>query len=152
MIDLLLNKIMHIDEIEIIEEDENDGTIYIKGIQPKTPISNVLEKIKTNGDIEVFDIKSNKVEDYTKYATSKMILRITKGEKFKEYTLVVRGDVNSDGNANFADILVMNRHRLYKVQLVGAYFRAGNVQEDKVVDFVDMLKVNKYRLEKISVL
>ena len=142
-------------EIEMDEEftlEEDGDIIYLKDIQPKTMISTVLEKIKTNGEIGVFNVESEKVEDYTQYATSNMILRITKGEKTKDYVLVVRGDVNSDGDANFTDMLIMNKHRLEKQLLSGAYLKAGEVDGKSGVNFSDMLRINKFRLEKITVL
>ena len=142
-------------EVEIDEElvvEEDGDLIYIKEIQPKTMISTVLEKIRTNGEIQVYDKEQNREEDFTKYATSDMKVRIVKGEKQIEYILVVRGDTNGDGDANFSDMLKINKHRLEKVLLEGAYLRAGNVNTDEVANFRDMLKINKYRLGKLEIL
>ena len=142
-------------EVEIDEElvvEEDGDLIYIKEIQPKTMISTVLEKIRTNGEIQVYDKEQNREEDFTKYATSDMKVRIVKGEKQIEYILVVRGDTNGDGDANFSDMLKINKHRLEKVLLEGAYLRAGNVNTDEVANFSDMLKINKYRLGKLEIL
>ena len=143
---------IELDEDLEIEKDEENDIIYIKGIQPKTMISTVLEKIRTNGEIQVYGKEQNKEEDYTKYATSSMKLRIIKGEKQAEYVLVVRGDCNGDGDANFSDMLKINKHRLEKVLLEGAYLRAGNVNTDEAVNFSDMLRINKFRLNKIEIL
>ena len=140
--------VVDIDDDLVIENDKD--LIYIKEIQPKTMISTVLGKIRTNGEIQVYDKEQNREEDYTKYATSDMKLRIVKGEKQIEYILVVRGDTNGDGDANFSDMLKINKHRLEKVLLEGAYLRAGNVNTDEVANFSDMLKINKYRLGKIE--
>ena len=144
------------EEIEIDVGDleiEQDGLIaYITKIQPKTSITELLEKITTNGDIEIYDKNNNKVTDYTQYATSKMKLIITKGENTKEFILVVRGDVNGDGDSNFNDMLQMNKHRLQKKLLEGAYLKAGEVDGQEGVTFRDMLKINKYRLNKINIL
>ena len=70
--------------------------------------------------------------------------------KLYEYTIIVKGDCNGDGVADFKDILLINKHRLNKSKLTGAYLEAGDINLDKKVDFKDILQVNKYRLGKIS--
>ena len=79
-------------------------------------------------------------------------LIITKGAEKREFVLVVKGDINGDGDANFNDILQVNKHRLNKVRLTGAHEFAGNVNKDDVVDFKDILQINKFRLKKIDTL
>ena len=64
------------------------------------------------------------------------------------YSLVVTGDVNGDGQANIADILAMNRHRLNKAQLTNVYLQAGDANNDGKVDIKDILQINKTRLGK----
>ena len=130
-----------------------DGDItYLEGIQPNTPVQEILDGIRTNGEFKVYYRNGNIVADYNSYSATEMKLVITKGSYRQEYILVVRGDVNSDGEANFADILLINRHRLNKVLLKGGFLRAGNVNSDFVVNFNDMLKINKFRLGKIQAL
>ena len=47
-------------------------------------------------------------------------------------------------------MLSINKHRLGKSKLKGAYLKAGDVTGDEKADFKDMLKINKFRLGKIT--
>ena len=62
----------------------------------------------------------------------------------------MKGDVNGDNEINFRDILLINEHRLGKIQLTGIYLETAEVTEDGNIDFRDILKINKYRLGKID--
>ena len=63
---------------------------------------------------------------------------------------VVKGDVNGDKSIDFMDMLLINRHRLGKIQLDGSYLTAADVNEDGDINFVYMLRLNQYRLGKID--
>ena len=88
-------------------------------------------------------------EPYTLITTGMKIV-VTKGEEREEFVLVVKGDTNGDSKADFKDILQINRHRLGKQALTGAFLKAGDVNGDSKADFKDILKVNKFRLGKIT--
>ena len=77
---------------------------------------------------------------------------ITKGVETKEYVIVIKGDVDGNGEVNFDDILQVNKHRLKKVLLKGAFEIAANVNNDNAIDFDDILQINKFRLKKITTL
>ena len=66
------------------------------------------------------------------------------------FTIVVLGDANGDGKADFKDILLINKHRLNKSNLEEEYLLAGDVNEDGEADFKDILQINKFRLGKIN--
>jgi hypothetical protein len=66
------------------------------------------------------------------------------------YTLIVLGDVNGDGDANTADIMAINMHRLNKSKLSDIYELAGDVNGDNKVDIQDIMLINMYRLGKSS--
>lgn len=76
--------------------------------------------------------------------------------KAKEYAVnndipyLFIGDTNKDDSIDFMDILAINKHRLGKAQLTGAYLEAADVNGDNKVDFMDILQINKYRLGKID--
>ena len=70
------------------------------------------------------------------------------GEENKTFEIVVKGDVNGDGNANLADIFIMNVHRLGKESLIGIYEKAGDIDKNKEVNLKDIFALNIYRLKK----
>ena len=79
-----------------------------------------------------------------------MKLELKSGDKTKTFTLIVKGDVNSDGKADMLDITTINQYRLNKASLEEIYLKAGDVTEDTKVDLYDILKINMYRLHKIN--
>lgn len=134
----------------ILSEDRYIDTIaldeiYINNIQPNTRLDD-FEKEFSN-DIVFTVNEGERTLIGTDIVKTGQILTV--GNELS-YTLVVKGDVNGDGRADIQDLLVINKHRLNKNQLTGAYLKAGDVNKDGSVDIKDILQVNKYRLGKIS--
>ena len=130
---------------------ETEGkTEYVVNIQPNTTIKTFKQNIQTNGTIEIYDASNKKVTNDNNKAGTNMKVKITKGDETREFILVVRGDVNGNGVADFSDMLKINKNRLNKSKLEGAYLRAGDIDENGKADFSDMLKINKFRLGKIK--
>ena len=131
---------------------ENLNITYVTGIQPKTSVDKISELIETNGEIIVrINDDENSILNAGYLATGYKLI-ITKGAEKREFVLVVKGDVNGDGDANFNDILQVNKHRLNKLKLTGAFSFAGDVNKDNTLDFKDILQINKFRLKKIDTL
>ncbi len=120
---------------------------YISKIQPKTSLSKFLQDVKLNtSDVKVLN-GNTEIESSDFICTGFTMLlngRVS-------YTLIVSGDVNGDGQANFYDILDVNKHRLNKIVLHDVFARAGDVNYDEKLDFADILLINKFRLGKIAV-
>ena len=66
------------------------------------------------------------------------------------FVLIVKGDTNGDGKTDLKDILLINKHRLKKVNLENEYLLASDATDDQKVDLKDILKINKFRLGKIN--
>ena len=136
-------------DLKTLTEEQEEEITYIEGISPKTTVKELKEKITTNGTIEIIN-GDKEIEVEENEIRTGYVIRITKGEEKKEYVVVVKGDTNGDGKADFTDILKINKHRLGKQVLEGAYLKAGDVTKDGKADFTDILKINKFRLGKIQ--
>ena len=73
----------------------------------------------------------------------------------KEYTIIVMGDTNGDGDANILDIFAINKHirrnnTNSEDNLIGAFLIAGDIDGDGDADFLDLLKINKFTRGLIS--
>ena len=75
-----------------------------------------------------------------------MKIELKSENETKIFTLIVRGDTNGDGNADFKDILQINKHRLNVAKLQDALLMAGDLNNDQNADFKDILQINKFRL------
>ena len=64
-------------------------------------------------------------------------------------TVILKGDVDGNNKVDFKDILLVNKHRLGKVNLTGNKLLAADMTGDGKIDFFDILQINKCRLNKI---
>ena len=65
----------------------------------------------------------------------------------KEYTIVKKGDLNGDGNADIIDMALIKRYLLQKMILDGEYKEAGKLKQDSGdIDIIDMALMKRYLL------
>ena len=79
-----------------------------------------------------------------------MKLKLKNGDKTQELTLIIKGDVNGDGQSDINDILKINQERLNKKTFESANNLAADITNDKTIDLKDIIKINMFRLNKIS--
>ena len=145
-------KVNWIVEPELPEDYQFESENYtiekrtISRITPKTTISEFKKNIKTNQELVFTDKDGNTLAEDSILATG---MRVRVGGKVL-YSIVITGDVNNDGKADFQDILQINKHRLGKGQLGAISLIAGDVNSDGKADFKDILQINKYRLGKVD--
>ncbi len=130
--------------LDITSEEYKIQEDCISKVQPQTTFSNFMQNIKTNQNAVITDKNGNEIREDTIIVTG-MTLKIG---STSQYTIIVKGDATGDGNANFEDILQINKHRLGKATLEQFNLVAGDVNEDGNADFEDILQINKYRLRK----
>ena len=138
------------EKLEVVTEytvTEANDINYIEKINTKTDINNFKDNIVTNGNVRILSEGQEVTEG--NIATG-MTVEVSLNDEKVTYIAVVIGDCDGDGEADFSDILAINKHRLNKAQMEGEYLKAGDVTNDNVVDFSDILQINKYRLGKIN--
>ncbi len=74
-----------------------------------------------------------------------MMLKLTSNGE-NNYTLVIYGDNNGDGEIDIIDLLKVQKNILGVSKLDEAYLKASDVNKDGLVDIVDLLKVQKHIL------
>lgn len=129
-------------ETHDLEEVKKDGKIYIKSINPGETVESLTEKIDTNGQIEIFKGTEKITNENTKLSTG-MTLKIFLNDEQIEYTIVVTGDLNGDGEMGDIDVLRLARYRAgLDNNLTGAYLQASNIfKDDNYADDIDLLKM-----------
>lgn len=73
-----------------------------------------------------------------------MIMQVVSGGITRNYTIVVKGDVNGDGNIGSNDALLVRRHVIGLVSLGTAYQMAGDVDANNALSSLDALKIRRY--------
>ena len=132
------------------EEKKDILVTYLVNVQPNQTRTDVKANIVTNGAAIISKSVGNETNDDNTIVVTGDKLVISNDKETREYTIVVKGDVDGNGQANFSDMLKINKHRLNKVLLEKAFLEAGDIDGGGKVDFSDMLKINKYRLKKVS--
>ena len=125
---------------ERLEVDQQN--LVIREILPNTTEEELRKILRCEMEFEIIDKKGVKISSTSVIGTGYKI----KIEKDKIYTLIVKGDTNSDGKANIRDILEINKHRLKIVELSEECLLAANVNKDEYVNIRDIFKINKFRL------
>jgi len=119
----------------------------ITGVMPSTNQDVFINKFNvTNGSVKVLNAKgeefSGALGTGCKLATYDL-----KGELVKEYSIIVYGDVNGDGEIALLDLLKIKKHILGSSELEGVYATAANVnKKEDGITILDYLKVKKHIL------
>ena len=124
------------------EVAEENGEVYIEDINPGTKIQEFIDNIETNGTMKFYKGNSEITDVNSKVQTG-MIMKITLGEQETSCKLVVKGDLNGDGEMGDIDLLKLVRYQAgLDTSLNGAYLKAANVYEDGIcADNKDLLKM-----------
>ena len=136
-----------IDSDHQVEIDHENLTI--SAIQPRTTVANFRRLIKTNATMVVQTAAGGTVGESTYVATGmKAVFNST-----KTYTLIVKGDVDADGDAGQYDMANINAHRLGLRRITDQIlFQAGDIYKDDTLDQWDMANINAFRVGQRTVI
>ena len=129
-------------ELNGLENIQKEGNKYLESINPSTTVKEIKEKVQTNGTIEIYKGTEKVTNENTKLGTG-MKLKISLNEEQIEYTIVVTGDINGDGEMGDIDVLRLARYKAgLDKNLNGAYLEATNIHKDNnYADDIDLLKM-----------
>lgn len=137
-----------IDSDHQVEVDPDNLTI--SAIQPKTTLANFRNLVKTNASTMVVQTAAGASVSESSYIVTGMNA-IFNGTK--TYTLIVKGDIDADGDAGQYDMANINAHRLGNRRITSEIlFKAGDIDKNDTLDQWDMSAINAYRVGQRSVL
>jgi len=108
---------------------------------PETIIGDIK---KTNSLIDVRITNSAGETKTSKLATGDKII-INNREEIGEYTIVINGDVDGNGEVDIKDLL-LTRKKILGYTLTGPYLLAADVNNDGDIKIDDLLKIRKHIL------
>lgn len=124
-----------------------DGVNYVI-VNPGTNVQSLLKYVKSDASVSVKSANNGEVlGGEATLATNQLLVANGVNEK---YVIVVKGDVNADGNIDWSDVLKLNKARLGQIDINQAEFLAGDVAENSEINVSDIIKLNKFRLGQIS--
>lgn len=135
-------------DIEFSEELKINNNIISGWNIKELKVSDVIKKINTKFDIEIYNSSGKKLEKNEMIGTGSKIRFLKDGKVKMEYKIVIYGDVNGDGKINSIDLLVLQRHILEIEKLQGVFLIAGNINKNgKNPSSVDSLLIQRHILE-----
>jgi len=131
-------------EIKSEKYEIEDG--YISKVLPKTTVQKFKENVTSKGKVVFTDEAGNVLSDDSPIKTG-TIIKI--GEKL-QYSIVVTGDVNKDGEMDIDDLAEMKFHIIETKQLSGIKFKAADIDTDKDITIDDITKMKLIIIGKIN--
>ena len=111
----------------------------IDKISHDTTLSTFKNNISTEIGYKVTDTSGNEIEDTDLVGTGYKLTT----DSGKEYTLVVTGDLNSDGKITMTDISRMKKLYLGTLTLDDNYKKASDMNNDEQVTMVDISRIKR---------
>ena len=132
----------------------------IIGEEPKTKIEDFLSKIDNPaGYLKVYDKDDTLIEDYDTMLTTGMKVKLVVNDhEYDEAIVIIRGDIDEDGQVQPADNLILKDHLLKKSYIEGYRLYAADVDEEEgvlienAIKPADNNKLMNYLLKKSSTL
>ena len=138
-------------QVNILEYNvkQQDGNNFITNIPLGTTIKEFVKKIETNGTIEIYK-GTEKITNIDANIGTGMKIRITFNNQEAEYTVVVKGDINGDGNVKLSDLSKLKLSLVGRTILEGAYKEAADINGDGSIKLSDLSKMKLYLVGKGS--
>lgn len=112
---------------------------YISKITPETNLTEFKNNISTEIGYKVVNISGEEIQDSDLIGTGYKLITDTN----KEYTLIVTGDLNSDGNITLIDLSRLKKFYLGIITLQEDYEKASDANYDNQVSIVDISIMKK---------
>ena len=146
----VLSKTINSETYKIVREEDK----YIIGIEEGTTISEFISNIENDSStLKIYNKDLVEELDYTSVVkTGQIIKLIINGKEYDELLLIVRGDINCDGEVNVTDKTIIKNHILSKEEIIDYRKYAADVVEDNEINVSDNTKLGNYLLGKITTL
>ena len=139
-------KVITITEIETPELDDTiTSSVYvitqtmIDKISPNTDVNTFKNNISTEVEYTIVNSKGEELQNRQKIGTGdKLII-----ETNKEYTLIVTGDLNGDGNVTLIDMSLLRKHYLEIESLQDEYLKAADMDNNNIISLRDIANMRK---------
>ncbi|MBE6153809.1 MAG: hypothetical protein E7166_06270 [Firmicutes bacterium] len=112
-----------------------ENNLYLTNIYANTKVSELLNRISTSGDITIKNNKNEVISNKDLLVGTGVKVSIKLTTKTKEYTIIIKGDINSDGIVDLKDIIKMSNY---------IYIDKNNIGEEflNAIDYDDNGKHN----------
>ena len=140
-----------ISEILRLLEINNDG-MYMYGFKLETDISAIKKNIiDRESKAEVSSFNKNGESKTSGIIASGDKIKIKTGSEEKEYTIILYGDVNSDGKISSADYIMIKNHIMEVSKLGNLEMEFADANKDGKVSSADYIAIKNHIMEVKSI-
>lgn len=108
-------------------------------------LSDIIDKLDYYDDVSFYDSQNNLIDDYNTIAkTGITISCLDQNDTSFQYKLVVKGDVNGDGNVDKDDIYSIKCSIVGLLTLENEYLEACDNNTDNTISLYDLFYTNQY--------
>ena len=146
--EVTLYAIWEFDGVNIKDYEKDNGEL--SNIKPSTTLTEYKEKVEATGTykLKVFSANNKELSNDDLICTG-CVTKIYKDDAVvEEYTNVVKGDIDGDGEATTADAYDIVLYSIGKKELKSIYFKAGLIDSDEEVTTADAYDIVLYSLGK----
>ena len=137
--------------VEDVTEDEltintgygvNDEEGTIEGISGGETVEEIKENIESNGTVTIVNRDGEEIEEGEKVGTGSKVI-ITKEEETEEYMVIVKGDINGDGEVTTTDLQQVVDSIIGKTIIEEQYNKAIDLDGDGQITITDVSLLRK---------
>ena len=114
----------------------------IDGIMEGETVEEIKENIETNGEITIVNKDGEEIEEGEKVGTGSKVT-ITKDDEKVEYIVIVKGDINGDGEVTTTDLQQVVDSIIGKTIIEEQYNKAIDLDGDGQITITDVSLLRK---------
>ena len=122
---------------------------FVCGVDQQSSVSDFLNNFSvSDGSLQILDAKGK--SKASGIIVTGDVLQLYKGnELYKNYPIVIYGDVNADGKISLMDMITIQRQLVKLSNLDGIYLEASDANDDGKCSLMDMIAIQR-QLVKLS--
>lgn len=143
-----------IKQIEGTEETEIEKVKIIIGMEPGVTLQQLIDSLlNEDSTIKIYDKEENEITDYSETVkTGQKIKLIIDDVEYDNSIIIVRGDIDGDGDITVTDSSLMLDHILMKQSIEDYRKYAADIDLDEDITVTDSSSILDYILGKVSTL
>ena len=140
---LFLDYVDYNDFIKDLNGYEIKDNIF-RFVKKNTSVLDLIDSIELYDDssLKIYD-KTNSNEISTKVGTGMILKLYNHNNNLFDFNIIVRGDINGDGNITVTDLVKVKKHLSDIDLLDGIYEQAGDVTSTGSISITDLVKMAK---------
>lgn len=125
---------------------------YIRTIKEGEKVLDVKNEMDNdNGLLRIYDNLGNELNDNDKVGTSYVIKLIINNKEYDSKVLIIKGDLNSDGEIGVADVLKLRLNILGNGDLDEYQQLAADTNDDGEIGVADLIKIRSHILGNLNI-